>query len=198
MRPEASARAADDAADRHLLERVARRDRAAFERLYERYADRVARYLLRLVGRREVVEEALNDVMLAVWRGAGSFAGHSRVSTWILGIAYRKGVDALRRLVRQPIAVPAESAENGEPPGDELTAEQLRMSLERALETLSAEQRAVVELTYYFGYSYREIAAITGCPVNTVKTRMFHARRRLKILLPALAGPLEDKNRERS
>ena len=54
----------------------------------------------------------------------------------------------------------------------------------------------MVELTYFFGFSYKEIAAIAGCPVNTVKTRMFHARKRLKYLLPRLAGEKEGQDRE--
>jgi RNA polymerase sigma-70 factor (ECF subfamily) len=64
--------------------------------------------------------------------------------------------------------------------------QELGKTLARAIETLSPEQRAVVELTYYHEHSYQEIAEITGCPVNTVKTRMFHARRRLAQLLAGL------------
>ena len=61
---------------------------------------------------------------------------------------------------------------------------------------LSPDHRQVLELTYYGGFSYKEIADIAGCPVNTVKTRMFHARRRLKVLLPALAGQTKEQSRE--
>ena len=65
-----------------------------------------------------------------------------------------------------------------------------------ALQALSPDHRQVVELTYFCGFSYREIAEIAECPVNTVKTRMFHARRRLKILLPALDGTDKENKRE--
>ena len=67
-----------------------------------------------------------------------------------------------------------------------------------ALMQLSPDHRQVVELTYYGGFSYREIAQIAACPVNTVKTRMFHARRRLRVLLPSLAGRLKEHTRERA
>jgi RNA polymerase sigma-70 factor (ECF subfamily) len=63
---------------------------------------------------------------------------------------------------------------------------------------LSPDHRQVVELTYFGGFSYQDIAEIANCPVNTVKTRMFHARRRLKVLLPVLAGQIKEQSRERA
>ena len=81
-------------------------------------------------------------------------------------------------LFRSAIASPAESGPEGH-----LQRKELRTRLSEALIALSPEHRAVIELTYYEGCTYREIAAIVGCPIDTVKTRMFHARRRLKALL---------------
>jgi RNA polymerase sigma factor (sigma-70 family) len=170
-----------------LLRRVAAKDRKAFEALYHLYYRRLFGYLLKLTRRAEMVEEVLNDVMLAIWKGAASFDGRSRPSTWIFGIAYHK---ALKALARQP----QESREETEGPepvdqeGPESLAvrRELATVLSRALGALSPDQRAVVELTYYYGLAYQEISEIVGCPVNTVKTRMFHARRRLKELLPGL------------
>jgi RNA polymerase sigma-70 factor (ECF subfamily) len=129
-----------------------------------------------------MVPEIVNDVMMVVWQKAGSFEERSQPSTWVLGIAYRKGVKALRSLANQPVSVSPETAasfEDPEPPRRQADLE-MAMVLESVLEGLSPEQRAVVELTYHYGYSYREIAQITGVPVNTVKTRMFYARKRLK------------------
>jgi RNA polymerase sigma factor (sigma-70 family) len=133
------------------------------------------------------VEEVLNDVMLAIWKGAASFDGRSRPSTWIFGIAYHK---ALKALARQPREADEET-ERPEPvdweePESLAVRRELATVLGRALGALSPDQRAVVELTYYYGLAYQEISEIVGCPVNTVKTRMFHARRRLKELLPGL------------
>jgi RNA polymerase sigma factor (sigma-70 family) len=172
-----------------LLRRVAVKDRKAFEALYHLYYRRLFGYLLKLTRRAEMVEEVLNDVMLAIWKGAASFDGRSRPSTWIFGIAYHK---ALKALARRPAAEVDGEAEGKPEPVDRDEPESLAARRElagvlgRALGSLSPEQRAVVELTYYYGLAYPEIAEIVGCPVNTVKTRMFHARRRLKELLPGM------------
>lgn len=174
-----------------LLRRVAGKERKAFESLYHLYYRRLFAYLLKVTRRADLVEEVLNDVMLAVWSGAPGFDGRSRPSTWIFGIAYHK---ALKALARRPAEREELSGDEAAPPepvdGDEpeslLVRRELAGTLGRALHALSPEQRAVVELTYYYGLSYQEIAEIAGCPVNTVKTRMFHARRRLKEILPGL------------
>ncbi len=182
-----------------LLRRVAAKDREAFERLYRHYHPRLFRFLFRFTRRVELVEEILNDVMFIVWQKAGGYEGRSRPSTWIFGIAYRR---ALKRLDRhQRIASRTAPEEAAEPierrqPEDLLSRKQLKEALHNALEAISAEQRAVVELTYFHGYSYREIAQIVECPVNTVKTRMFHARRRLRELLPPLLSGRKAVQRE--
>ena len=162
----------------------------AFERLYRIYQSRLARFLITLVKRPQLVEEVLDDTMMAVWQTAGSFRGTSKLSTWIFAIAYRK---ALKARVRWPD--PVEDHElhprvSEDPlPDEQLYQEQLHETLVEAMAHLSAEQRAVVDLTYFHGMGYREIAAIVDCPVDTVKTRMFHARRRLK---QALSGSFAD------
>lgn len=170
-----------------LLRRVAAKDRKAFEALYHLYYRRLFGYLLKITRRAELVEEVLNDVMLAIWKGAASFDGRSRPSTWIFGIAYHK---ALKALARQPHEA-GEETERPEPvdreePESLAVRRELATVLGRALGALPPDQRAVVELTYYYGLAYQEISEIVGCPVNTVKTRMFHARRRLRDLLPGL------------
>ncbi|HEY0510572.1 MAG TPA: sigma-70 family RNA polymerase sigma factor [Thermoanaerobaculia bacterium] len=171
-----------------LLRRVATKDRRAFEALYHLYYRRLFGYLLKLTRRADLVEEVLNDVMLAIWKGAASFDGRSRPSTWIFGIAYHKALKAIARRPQEPQGTAEESAEpvDTEEPERLAVRRELASVLGRAIGALSPEQRAVVELTYYYGLAYQEIAEIVGCPVNTVKTRMFHARRRLKELLPEL------------
>jgi RNA polymerase sigma factor (sigma-70 family) len=167
-----------------LVGQVARGDTAAFETLFRRYYPRLTRFLERNMRRPQLIDEILNDTMLVVWRKAGTFNRRSKVSTWIIGIAWRKRLKALGRtddaVAFDPdeVATPAESGPEGQ-----LLRQELRTRLNHALCSLSAEHRAVIELTYYEGLTYREIAAITDCPIDTVKTRMFHARRRLKALL---------------
>ena len=176
--------------DYELLARVAAKDRAAFEELYRRYYPRLFAYVFRLTRRADVVEEVLNDAMLAIWTHADRFAGRSRPSTWIFGIAHHKALKALGRLRPHQQASGEEPREGDavEPqsPDSLLERRELRGVLGQGLRQLSTEQRAVVELTYFHEFSYAEIAQILDCPVNTVKTRMFHARRRLRALLPQL------------
>lgn len=168
-----------------LLRRVAEKDRTAFEELYHRYYPRLFAYVFRLTRRADLVEEVLNDTMLAIWTHAPRFAGRSRPSTWIFGIGHHK---ALKALARPRLGQGEEPREGDaiEPHGPDtvLDRRELKSLLGRALRLLSPEQRAVVELTYFHEFSYQEIAEILDCPVNTVKTRMFHARRRLRGLLP--------------
>jgi len=173
-----------------LLGRTAAGDLRAFEALYRLYYPRLMRFVERLTRRPALVEEVLNDTMLVVWNRADDFNGGSKVSTWIFAIAYRKALKALRRF-DEPIDDESQAALVDTDPGPDLQADlwQLREALAKALDGLSAEHRAVVDLTYFHGLGYREIAQIVSCPVDTVKTRMFHARRKLRTLL---AGRLED------
>jgi RNA polymerase sigma factor (sigma-70 family) len=176
--------ASADPDDVALLRQVARGDAPAFEALYRSYYPRLVRYLEQRTRRSQLVDEILDDTMLIVWSKAATFNLRSKVSTWIIGIALRRSLKALAKVDDavgpgpDDAAIPAECGPEGL-----LERRELRKQLARALMSLSAEQRAVIELCFYQGYTYREIAAIVDCPVDTVKTRMFHARRRLKALL---------------
>lgn len=184
--PQAAPHVPDEA---ELVRRVAEKDRRAFDVLYRTYYRRLTRFLEQLTRRPHLTEEALNDTMLVVWKKAHTFDGSSRVSTWIFGIAYRKALKAVKRS-RDPYDADAggETRSGTEGPETEAIRSESRAQVGRALASLSVEHRAVVELTYYHGYAYREIAGIVGCPVDTVKTRMFHARRKLKSLLSSARG----------
>ncbi|MGE5117544.1 MAG: RNA polymerase sigma factor [Betaproteobacteria bacterium] len=187
--PTDTARDATEAAEARLVGAVARGERPAFDALYRAYYPRLTRFLDRMLRRPALVEEVLDDTMLVVWRAAQRYNGTSKVSTWIFAIAYRTALKALRRLDEPVEDAAADARPTSEPgPEQQLDQRQVRELLARALGALSAPQRAVVELTYFHGIGYREIAAIVDCPVDTVKTRMFHARRRLKSLL---AGRLD-------
>ena len=184
------ARFSDDGADLALLERIANGDRNALRDLYNTYYHPLLRFIYRITGRLDLAQEGVNDVMLVVWRNGRSFGGRSSVSTWIMGIGYRKALKLLassRRWSDRFAAGPFEELiERSTTLAEQSDDGDLRDLLDEALRHLSAEHRAVVELTYFYGCSYEEIAAIAACPVNTVKTRMFHARAKLKKLLPVL------------
>lgn len=177
--------AAEDARDQALLQRVAQRDRVALESLYHHYHRRLARFLTRVTTRHELAEEIINDTLWIVWQQAADFRGASRVSTWIVGIAYRRALATMRHASVRPSLAEDPADDEAEDPAHGVEQRQL---VDRALATLPPEQRLVLELTYVLGHSCEEIAAITDTPVNTVKTRMFHARRKLRELLPSLSG----------
>jgi len=171
-----------------LIHRVAGKDGAAFEILYRSYYPRLWRFLERVTRRPQIVEEILNDTMMVVWRKASSYNLHSQVSTWIFGIAFRRALKALKRLDDPVDSEPDDRPDGAAGPEGLVAKQETRAVVARALRTLSPDHRAVIELTYFEGYSCAEIAEIMRCPVSTVKTRMFHARRRLRVLLPDCKG----------
>lgn len=189
-RPQTDSRRSSGLEEMELLAGVRARDLSAFERLYRIYQPRLTRFLFNLVQRPQLVEEVLNDTMMVVWDTADSFRGTSKLSTWIFSIAYRK---AIKAKLRWPDPVEDDTFDtrvsNDPAPDDELHQQRLHDALLEAMGELSADHRAVVDLTYFHGLGYREIAEIMKCPVDTVKTRMFHARRRLR---QAMSGSLFD------
>jgi RNA polymerase sigma-70 factor (ECF subfamily) len=173
-------------ADEELLQAVAQGDRRALDQLYLAYHRRLARFLTRVTPRYESAEEIINDTFMVVWQRAADFRGASRVSTWIIGIAYRialkslRGTDGMLRAVRSD-DLPEPSVEPG-------AAAELQDWIAHGLRHLPVDQRLTIQLAYQMGHSMEEIAEITGCPVGTVKARMFHAREKLRLYLPALGG----------
>jgi RNA polymerase sigma-70 factor (ECF subfamily) len=188
--PRAGAARAEGVEERELIERVRGRELAAFERLYRLYQPRLTRFLSNMVQRPQVLEEVVDDTMMVVWDTAGNFRGASKLSTWIFSIAYRKALKARARWPDPVEEDPRDLAVSEEPaPDDRIQHDRLHDALVAAMDSLSADHRAVVDLTYFHSMGYREIAAIMDCPVDTVKTRMFHARRRLR---EALGGTSAD------
>jgi RNA polymerase sigma factor (sigma-70 family) len=176
--------------ERELLDRVGGGDLRAFEQLYRLYQSRLTRFLTNLLRRPQLIEEVLDDTMMVVWQTADKFRGASKPSTWIFAIAYRKALKARARWPEPVADEPFETRVSQDPgPDEQLHHRRLHDALLTAMNRLSPDHRAVVDLTYFHGMGYREIADIMSCPVDTVKTRMFHARRRLK---DAMSGSLPD------
>jgi RNA polymerase sigma-70 factor (ECF subfamily) len=172
--------------DSALLVAIAAGDRRAVEELYLSYHRRLARFLSRFTPRYENVEEIINDTFMVVWQSAKDFRNASQVSTWIIGIAYRTALKSFRR---QKNHAGARSLEDyPEQTVDPTFDAEVRDWLKHGLSRLPIEQRLTLELAYNMGHSLEEIAAITDCPVGTVKARMFHAREKLRQYLPTLSG----------
>lgn len=177
--------------DRRLLERIAKRDRVAFETFFRAHGPSVHRFVRDLVRDDGLAEELTSDVMVEVWRSAGKYGGRSRARTWVFGIAHHKAIDALRK--RRATLVPLDellgAASDAESPEAAVMRADERRRLEDALTSLSPEHRAVLELTYVEGFSQKEIADVVDCPVATVKTRAFYAKQRLRDALATAEHP---------
>lgn len=170
-----------------LLRRVAEEDREALTRLFRIYHARLFRFVFRLTGSYGTADELVNDIMLLVWRKAATFRGESRVSTWIFGIAYRQ---TMRRVTRKQLRVSTNMDLDGFASDDDAAVE-TEDWVSHGLRSLPATQQLAVVLVFYLGLSYEETAEVMQCPVNTIKTRMFHARRKLREFLAASASPNE-------
>ena len=176
-----------------LIAKIANTDETALEQLYHHYYVRLYRFLARVTRHDELIDEIINDVMFVVWEKAATYGGQCKPSTWIFGIAYNKAKQAVRDEESPGLESLEEIDEDhswlGKP---DAGINQLEIDdwMGEALRQLSPEHRAVIELTYYEGLHYQEIAVIMDCPESTVKTRMYYARKKLATLLsPANDSP---------
>ena len=170
-----------------LIRRVADKDRGALTELFLNYHPRLFKFVFRLTHSYTIADEMVNDIMLLVWQKAVTFRGESKVSTWIFGIAYRQ---TMRRVTQQKIQI-STATDLDELPSEVDTTREMEDWVQHAVKSLPAAQQLAIELVFFSGLSYQEIAEVTSCSVNTVKTRMFHARRKLKSLLTTSAQPTE-------
>ena len=167
--------------DEALIARIASGDRLAMQVLFARPHVRVYRFVLRLVRDRSKTEDLISEVFLDVWRQADRFEGRSAVSTWLLAIARFKALSALRRKPEEGLDEDAALEIEDLADNPEVTLEKKDRSavIRKCLMGLSAEHREIIDLVYYHEKSVQEVAKIVGIPENTVKTRMFYARKKL-------------------
>lgn len=171
-----------------LVARIARRDTQALEVLYLRFRPRLHRFLLALGCQAGQLDELCNETFYVVWRKAQTYDGKSRLSTWIFGIARNKALDLMRRERRaHRVQGDADFAQMSGMRMSDTERMELGDELARALDALPAQQRSVIELAFFEGLAYQEIAQLMDCPEATVKTRMFHARRKLRMYFPEFA-----------
>ena len=145
------------------------------------------RFGLRLIRDEQVAEDLISEVFLDVWRQAGKFEGRSAVSTWLLAITRFKALSALRR--RRDVELDEKAANAIEDSSDDpelaVVKKDTGDALRKCLTALTAEHREIIDLVYYHEKSVEEVAEIVGIPENTVKTRLFYARKKLAELLKA-------------
>jgi len=179
--------------DTVLLARVSEGDEAAIESLYGRYGGACFGLARRILDDAQLAEDVVQQVFLALWQGTGYDPGRGAVSTWLLSLTHHKAVDSLRREGNRRKRLAGEQAllevqATGPGPEDQAWT---RLRAERtrdALRTLPSEQREVLLLAYYGGYTQREIAEMTGLPLGTVKSRTLGAMRRLRGQLSGVGG----------
>jgi RNA polymerase sigma-70 factor (ECF subfamily) len=168
------------------MERVVGNDADAFEIVLERHADAVFALVYRICGRRATAEDAAQEIFITLWRSAGSYdRARGSVRTWTLRIAHNRAIDLIRRdNVHDRRRADAEGIEE-ELPAAETTDGQaidriVSSEVRGALGELPDDQRQVVELAYYGGFTHQEIAELIGAPLGTVKGRMRLALQRLR------------------
>jgi len=183
-RPLAASR---DTSDEALVASIAQRDKRALQTLYSRHHVRVYRFALRFLNDEAAAEDAVSEVFIDVWRQAGRFEGRAQVTTWLLAIARNKALSILRR--RSAEELDDGVAEFIEDPSDnpELAMQKTQRAsvLQDCLTQLSPAHREIVDLVYYHEKTVEEVAQIIDVPANTVKTRMFYARKRIGELMAA-------------
>lgn len=171
--------------DKATIAAIAAGDDGAMRILYNRYKVRVFRFVTRLVGNPTAAEDVVSEAFIEVWRQADCFEGRSSVSTWIMSIARFKALSMRRR--HQEVAFDEKVAETivdqAYTPEEAILETDRDAQFRGCLMKLTAEHREIVDLVYYHDKTIEEVVEIIGVPKNTVKTRMFYARRRLSRLL---------------
>lgn len=170
-----------------LLQRIVEGDALAFEIFYKLYYPRLFRFILRVTRESECIEELIQETLLLVWEQPERFNFDSKISTWVFGIAYHKALKAMSKSGKRSSDIDIDDVGEmlGDPSANLADNIEAQDWLAQALANLPADQRAVIELTFYHGLPYQEIAKILDCPENTVKTRMFHARKKLQAFAQA-------------
>ncbi len=165
------------------MTQVAQGDREAFTALFHSLHRRIFFYLLHLMGDEEDAQEATAETFAEVWRCASRFQGRSKASTWIMGIARNVAFRELRRRRADHDDLDAHHELKDSDAHRFIERLERRDLLAKGLAALSPAHREVLILAFYHDLSYQEIAELVGIPVNTVKTRVFHAKRALKAIL---------------
>lgn len=173
-----------------LIEQLRVGNLEVFEAMYKTYRPKLRSFIRGLVPNEQTVDEVFDDVMMVVWKKIKDFEGRSKLSTWVYGIAYRRALKERGKLkdeiTTEEAKEPEVSAAEAEKPFEAI---RVKNRIQAALDKLPSDQGSVVRLAYFEGLSYRDISMVLDCPEDTVKTRMFHARRKLK---KALGGTMAD------
>lgn len=195
----------DREVDQQLVERAQRGDKQAFELLVSKYQRKLARLLSRLIRDATEVEDVTQEAFIKAYRALPTFRGESAFYTWL----YRIGINTAKNYLvamgrRAPTTTEmdneeAEGTDDGEPlhdlntPENELMSRQIAETVNRTLEELPEELRTAITLREIEGLSYEDIAHVMGCPIGTVRSRIFRAREAIAARLRPLLGTRKDR-----
>ena len=179
--------AADEMSDAELIRQIAVADERAMQVFYERHYQSVYRLVCRTLHSTQSAEDVASDVFLEVWCKAGRFQGRSEVSTWLFAIARNKSISVRRQRSSEPWdeAVMEEIEDDADGPELKLQKQSTDVTLRKCLDQLSPAHRVVIDLVYFHDKSLADAAGTVGVALNTVKTRLFYARKQLTELLGA-------------
>jgi len=174
-----------------LLNGVAEKDESDFGKLYEATQRKVFHYLLRVTNSRELAEDLLIETYTEVWKSAKKFQGRSKVITWIIGIARNLAMNQIRKNRMEDTRLEGDPAYPSDQFLHSARAEKLQI-LEEALNRLSLKHREILDLVFLQEMAYEDIAQIMRLPVNTVKTRVFYAKEKLRAIMTGMGVKKDD------
>jgi len=188
---------AEESSDIQLVERCRAGDMEAYSALVRRHQDRVLNVIYRFVSDYEDARDIAQEVFIKAYRGLSSFEGKAQFGTWVYRIAVNAAISHARKKSRRKPALslsaeddeghnPGDPPDTSEEPSRVLDAKERRALIERAIDSLDPDHRAVVVLKDIEGYDYEEIADMIGCPKGTVKSRLHRARMELREKLKPL------------
>jgi RNA polymerase sigma-70 factor, ECF subfamily len=169
-----------------LLRQIGQGNEAAMREVYRSFSRKVYAYALNHIHDAGKAEEVVVDTMHEVWRHPDRFRGDSKFSTWLIGIARHKLLDAFRKAKPDYDELDESLPSEDQGAFDVLAEKQRREGVRHCMEKLSEDHRECLHLVFYEGMSLVEVATIQQCPENTVKTRLFHARQKIKNCLRLL------------
>lgn len=174
---------AQPTSDAALIAAVAGGSVSALETLYQRYGHALLAYLIGQIGERTLAEEVLQDVMLAVWQGAGNFRKESSVHTWLLAITRRQAIRARQRQRPEAEPIADDLRAESEPLLEILERQALHTQVRTVLDQLPDNQRETLELIFFHELTAPEVAAVMNVAIGTVKSRLYRAKSLLEKLL---------------
>src|SRR5262245_25709085 len=172
-----------DRSDRGLLKEIAAGDRHAMRLIFARHKTKVYRFVARIIGDESKAEDVVSEVFFEVWRQASRFEGRSEVATWIFAIARHKAISIKNEHKHEVLedGVAESIIDGADDPHILLEKKDSGKLLRQCLQKLSPMHREIIDLVYYHQMSIAEAAKIVGVPCDTVKTRMFNARKKMAL-----------------